>query len=458
MKGGRFRPKERDTPTTLTPSANFGHDTVKEKPHTASETYPQATLRPALGFGKYAGPHRVYTDRRAYHDYTMHAIMNPDKLFPIPSYYGRLPFPLVPLRFKTLERISIPAGNTLAMDFPHELAEPGVLDHLVAFDYVLGATGSNQSATPITPKYYPLKISDCMPTGGQAGQTARPYLSTSGSVCITVVRSSTLDEWPQFVYTGASNTQAIPQWTDSAYNTDTNPMHGQDTAVIASAQGNCISTVLGSELATAPREPGSHFYAVLPCSLSDTGVCSLAYSRSCAGYNWATMFDTYNGSGVAAECSRPKLAIVNSSSANAITVTIEVCRNVFVAPTEQFVTIKPDDCIRECEFRFPVEALLLGSCGAASESHHQAHAGALLRAGAHPLIKPEHKPIVAHSIRETRTITKGVGALPEEPRADIIDHVLGGIKTTAKALATHGVTWLAEQAAPALLELLPMLL
>lgn len=384
--------------------------------------------------------------------------MNPDKCFPIPSYYGRLPFPLVPLRFKTLERISIPAGNTLAMDFPHELAESGALDHLVAFDYVLGATGSNQSATAVTPKYYPLKISDCMPTGGQTGQTARPYLSTSGSVTVTVVRSSTLDEWPQFIYTGASNTQAIPQWIDASYTTDTNPLHSQDITVLASAMGAMVNNVLGSEMAAAPREPGSHFYAVLPCALSDAGACTLGYSRSVAGYTWSQAFETNIGSGVAAECARPKLAITNSSSTNAVTVTIEVCRNIFVAPTEQFVTIKPDDCIRECEFRFPVEALLLGSCGAVSDSHHRAHAGALLRAGAHPLVQPEHKPIIAHSIKNTNTFTKGVGALPEEPEPDFIDSVLSGLKSSAKTLAVQGAGWLAEQAAPALLELLPLLL
>jgi len=353
----------------------------------------------------------IYSNEALWKAYAVHACLNPDTHICPPSCYGRLPFPSVPVRLTVRNTVNVAANQALTISFAPFWSKNGDYSTLVAAAYVTGAKLSDQSATPVTPIYYTQKVTDCVPTDQADGSAAPAVAIMGGSVKISCIKSSKLDEDPVFTWTGAGNVKAVQQW-NTAMVSPANDWHNLDVPRLQSGLGPVALTTLGSEMPTAPRDIATSFYGILPPVLDEMG---RNWYKPCdtigAGPLTWTAFNTINGTHPI-DNSAPMLSINNSSSANAVTIDYQISRVVFVIPKEAALAMNPAIALEEVQFRMPPECATLASSGAAHLNDVFAHRMAIKRSFTHPHAARVHPHVHRTADQAAQEGDRGNSATP----------------------------------------------
>lgn len=350
----------------------------------------------------------VYEDEAVWRAYAIHACLNPDTHLCPSSYFARSPFPAAPVRLTLRTTIQVLTGQSICFSFVPYWCNGGDYQTLIAAAYVVDTTGTDKSAAAANLIPYTQKLSACVPNLQADGSAAPAVCIMGGSVKINIIKGSRLDGDPVIQWTGSGNTKAVQQW-NTGYLSPANDWHNLDVMRLQSGLGAVALNSVGNEMTNGPRDNACSFYGLLPPVADEMGRTPFKNCDNFTGTSWSA-FNTVNG-GHPIDCTQPLCSIKNISS-NTINVELEICRNVFVVPTEQALVMNPSLSYREVRFRLPIECSTLTAAGAAHLNHVLAHRMAISRAFAHPHAKtlPRYHHVVAD--KEAQSDSKGTAGEP----------------------------------------------
>jgi hypothetical protein len=288
----------------------------------------------------------LITNRGLYDEYQKYAAANPGKAMLMPTYFGRLPLRLLPVKLYTQATISVPAGQTLSV-----VANPWYSTNStnlpIAAGYVVGTTGSNQGSTVASLIAYPTQPAQVVPSDTTS------YMIGAGEIQTETYRSSTLDEWPLISSTAASNVHGYLQYHIDQTTPGANEyVFTGNFAHIQSVLGAIDATSLGNELPAAPKENAKHAVLICPPTVSGTGCWQMGSTTGVGSSTWATLVNY--------ELTNPTMTITNVA-ANAITVVVRCTRWFYVAPSEAFLANTNIPTLPESPFQLPRAVLTYGS-------------------------------------------------------------------------------------------------
>lgn len=439
-----------------------------------------------FGSGLAAGSHPdEYLTEDKYRAYQMRAALVPETAQLIPSYYGRLPLPLVPVRLTASGTVTIPASQQATLLFlknaffppataPHNFTKT---TYPIMAAYIVDAVGTNNGSEGGGATWSGKIKSICSTTAIEDVVPMSPYLTTGGYsyyrshhsgglVKMEVVKASALDEDPIMSYTGACNMSSEFQ-----QNSDTS---GDAELGVAKHSHPRLQSVLGmgstqshgNEFTNIPKEKSSHFVAVLPPVIDWQGRMMPVGPQTPTGDSWAGLMadgKSYDATGVGGvtayvDATIRLLTVKNSSATNAITLNFNISHNYFVLPSEQYAASNPNACVREVRYRLPAELLTVTSSGAIGDTTRLAHIAAVHKTSGHRHAQQKtHQASIASALSSVNTTHSAAPPAAPNPDADHVGRAVGHIAKAGKSLAKSGLESLATMAIEAIPGLLATL-
>lgn len=342
------------------------------------------------------------TDRRdVVEHYQMWAAAHPDKAPLIPSYFGRAPYNLIPVRLTAQATITVPTGQALTVLTSPFFKDAGTNRPIIA-GYVLGAVASNQSTTVPTTILPPARPGEIVPTDGSDAN-----MIGSGAYQVEVIRSSALDEWPTITSDAFANCGSSIQPTSAMdFGIDEHQFINNFTN-IDSALGTAVNSSLGNEMPQAPRSTGRFAMCTAPPALRGDGSWAIQHVVDAAGYNYAQWL-AYRGG-------HPYISVTNNA-ANSIKVVVRCLRWYYVVPEEKFLAFTTAETMRETPHQLPAKILAAGSACGFGNSLPEAHLSATSFALNHRQLTDLHPNVQQKMLVDataTQAITPGGSTTPD---------------------------------------------
>lgn len=399
------------------------------------------------------------SDPSVYHAHASAAALHPRVVGFIPSHYGNLRQPLVPVTLTSSFRIQIPTGQSGQFIFPFANADSSVgSDKMVAFYGLIAATNSNASATAMTYYTYAQRLSDVYPFAAYVGSDTI-CVSGPGNVQCTVVRGSYLDEYPIFTWISPNSTFAFPQPAGGMLaNASAQYKHNEVCTRFQSMYGTPVSTVHGNPLAGMPRAKGEFFDANLPPQVGWRGDTPLAATNSNNGLSLDQLMASPAYLGAAHDVTAP-ICCVENVSANTITLLVDCQRTYYLTPTEQaLANVSYSTLLESTGLRVDSRIMLLASGGAVGSTAAEAAVKKIDATLAHPALSQpldggvDPKPI-AEAVKANPVVAKSKpkhGDSYEERFVGVMDNAVKPLEEAGEFMWDHrediisGFKWLSE--------------
>jgi hypothetical protein len=379
----------------------------------------QQQYRPVYGFG--AGripdaPADVYTNATHFARYNIWAAQNPDKAFQIPSYFGRLPRPVMPIRLCARLTDVVTTGKTMII-VPTTCLYDNTTTKLHAFAWRTDTTATDQSAA--APNYVPYNysIEDVAPV-----YNPLTYICSTGKIAVNVTRGSAMDEPPTIrvvsAATAAGSYQDHPSISDDA---DTYYTEQPIMDYALSDSHDMVNNSHGHEMDNLQPTTGLHAVMYLPGVINGRGTMKFLTPQNAGASTWAQILNQYEGK-------RNGLIIITNTSPNSITVNVTMIRNIFACPTEQAIqsgTVVP---VREAPFQMPLACVTAVHSGGAGLAVSDAHISALDKMASHVHADDQFKmilPISKKRASDLRDHTPTV--VPNQPHPNAVTNILNHV-------------------------------